>query len=501
MIKYALKTFIVFFMLGNTIAQAEELDVFHYYIGDMEKTYRKATHQWLTPTQILNGDANGGDLIVNIYSHLLCSPNDSLSACPRLAGYQNVRSDINAQIDRAMTWISNKGLQDQVKVWHIIDEPYLKNKQTSREDISYAISRLYWRSVANGYDTNIPRWVNFAHDCFKCSNNRSPFCAVQYEVSNTEHYCRAPGNATRLSLDWYNHSTARANNKVNCGNGTVDCHADEHVSQTISPTLADLKVSKFSYQDIVLIPGVHMNVSGKRISAVGGNEAVARYADLALADDEIKGVIPYLYKTPPNADIQTTIDGEPAYKAVDKMENGVESERFYQALANELGKGIQDSNYIAVFEYNDDKEFTKSSGEISPADSHYYTMGYEGAETGVYAIRRLAFYTRPNADGIYTRPVYRCAIPRPNSRSVILFSKTSNCSGVSTATLTDMVYVSPIRQGEADHMVINCRSSIAPYWDQGWTMVPPNGYPAHECTNVFGSDYIHFGTLGYSKQF
>lgn len=303
-------------------------------------------------------------------------------------------------------------------------------------------------------------------------------------MPNQVNYCGTPGNASWVSFDWY----AADTQPKNCGNGTADCHVDTHVSTFVTPTLAKLKTQKYHYQDILLYPGAYSG-GNQSISAIGANEILSRYVDIAKADNSVIGVVPFTYITPPGV----------TWKGVSTMPNGEQAEMFYEGIAIDSINGLSNASWKPVFEYNDDKQFTKT-GAMSPADSHFYTLGYQGAETGFYTIRRLAFYMKASSGGIYTSKIYRCRVARPNGRHTVYFTPNSNCDGALGAVQDGIGYVSPTSTGEADHLIVNCRKSVGPYWDQGWVLVGSGQNGSATCVSTFGSDYVYFTHIGYSKK-
>jgi len=442
--------------------------------------YRKSTHVRLTPGLVAAGAAGDNDIVAYMYWHLFCR------SCPTIPGYKFVRADIDTSVRRGLDLLQDH--KHRVKMWSIVDEPYIKG--IPRNEVEYAMSRVFWISQTSpyNYSPNIPRWVNFAHDCFL--ENYTGNCSAK---PDGEEYSGIPGNATLLSFDWYTVSTQ----ETDCGNGTADCHSDEHIQQTINPTLNALKSKIYGYQDILLYPGTWSggnsgNSANDKHSIIGTNEILARYTDIALNDPRIKGVVPFTFIHFGNATTVNKFDG------IAQMPDGEQGEMFYQAMAIENAASLQNSNYTPIFEYNDDKDFQNSG--LSVASTHKYTKGYDGAVDGNYAVRRLAFYTHKLKSGIYTKKTYRCVVQRANSRVTVFFARNSSCYGVNVIDNEHVGYISPISQGEANNAIINCRSAAAPYWDQGWTMLPPGGNASNECVRVFGSGYTHWTTIGYSKR-
>lgn len=482
-----------------TYALGNGIDEYFYFSDDNTLSYRSSTLKTVGPGASELATIGTSDIAISMSNYLFCKndpededPEDPEGpACDVLSGTTDVRADIVTQVNLAFASIVSSGKASQVKAWIIIDEPYLDadGRRIPYNDLLIATDYVRWRSQLSPYNfsDSIPRWVNFAQDCFACSGARSSACMMPQAT-----YCAIPGNLTWVGFDHYSADTQ----PDNCLNSTADCKSDDHMTSIVNPTLSRLKSHKAPYQDILLVPGTYPGNSfyvtpplgTQRLSPTGANEVLARYVDLAANDNDVIGLVPFNYLTV----IAPSVS--PAWADSDQVE------MFYQAIATTSINGLKDLTWKPVFEYNDDLEFTKS-GALSPADSHYYTLGYEGTSTGVYAVRRLAFYMKASQTAKYSSKIYRCKITKSSGRFVVFFTGNSNCDGVTVAVVDGTGYISPVATTEADHRIINCRSPALPYYDQGWTLAASGETPATVCANVFGSQYAHFSTIGYSKKY
>ncbi len=468
------------FLLGllSQISFAASIDNYFYFVDDPTISHRQATHRLVLPEHV--PQTGSEDLIVIMNWVLFCKEYQSTSQCERLPGHKNVNKSIEKKIKWTLDILKSTGKISQVKAWHIIDEPYLPTHMVPKHELEYAMNLLRWKAQEPPYNMpDLPRWVNFSHDCFSCSSRQSNACA-----SAGLGYCGIPGNAGWVGFDWYSADTQ----PKNCGNNSADCNLDQHMNNYVVPTMSALKNQAWSYQDLVLHPGTWSG-NNDGTTAVGANEALARYVDLANADSRVIGVVPFTFVSYPNNE-------EIHWKGVSTMPNGIEAERFYQAIAQDKISGLGSNGWKPVFEYSDDKEYALSSG-ISAANAHYYSLGYKGTQELAYTVRRVAFYTKTSASGDYTKKVYRCIASRANNRHTVFFATSSNCYG--DGTQAGVGYVSPVKTSSAPYKIINCRSSQSPYWDQGWMMVSSNTSENSACVSMFGHEYSYFGYLGYSK--
>lgn len=520
--KFLIGVFLFFVLFDGTKASAGDIDAYFFHFDEVTatQTYRNATHVFLTPDRVLAGDAGTNDITVTLYWQMFCPEIQQVPPvpCAEDLNFPNLRADLkdpNAPTQLGLLTsmlIALKPYKDQIKMWHIVDEPYLAATSLPKTTIEEAATRLFWISQAHGYSADIPRWVNFAKNCFK-SSGYDASCAKP--TVNTADYAGIPGSTSLHSFDWYAADTG-ANT---CGTPSFlnnHCHIDTHMTTYVVPTLAALKaamVTALNPTDIMLVPGTFSgialdgsgNVITGHLASIGANEVLARYTDLALSDSRITGLVPFTYRDPqPSAHVWEALD-------VLDATNGGQGEMFYQAIGLSQVNGLKDLSFIPVFEYNDDEEYDLNSVAISPADSHYYTAGYEGAEIPMvttpaenYGVRRLAFYMKAtytnSAPGYYTKQIFRCVILRSNGRYGVFFAPTSSCNSVPGATASGSGYVAATSNSEADHKIIQCISSALPYWDMAYTLLAAGQSGASECTKVFGSGYSYWADLGYSKK-
>ena len=539
MLKFISRLFLFCMCLAGVEASAQNLDTYFYHFDDPKLEHRKATSLFLTPEGVVREEAGPPSseqgIAVTMRFQMFCANTASNADCPRLTGTHNVKAGIDENIRNTLDRIEPH--RHKVKIWHIIDEPYIRG--VTKRDLETALNSLYWISRSRGYNVDgedgIPLWVNFALNCYLDEPRHHDRCRDQKNARINQYggdrdidisvsaFAGIPWRANLVSFDWYAsdyHADAnedsdcfgiqRVRDDDNSSNGNLaingdNCHIDDHMTNQVIPNLNVLKSMTPGHHRFVLVPGTYTGVP-HTVTAIGMNEALARYTDLANNESRVRGLVPFTFSDP---DIDITMDDDPGnpWRSINELDadHAKQAEMFYQAIAISEIDGLKDPTLIPVFEYSDDREYEDAiflpdsdDHTISPADSHHYTMGYETADKGVYSIRRLAFYAKTSRSGIYTRKIYRCEVERPNSRISVFFTTNSTCAN-NVGRQRGEGYVSPVRRGEADHRIIACNSPVRPYYDQAWTLLAPGKRGKDECEKVFGPGYNFFTVIGYSK--
>lgn len=479
-------------------AHAQTVSEFFYLNDDDTIAHRLSTKTSVFPGHSIPPTVGPNEeLIVAMADILFCiDPNEPCTP-KQGSNYSKVKDNVDDEIWDALMYLQNAGRLHQVKAWQIIDEPYIRG--ITRADIEHAGDRLKWISQSAPFlmDGTLPQWTNFAQECFACNPNR--VCNQPYDPLDPGRFCAVPGNANWISFDWYAGSENIPSNPTH--NGFKEYSIEDHVDNRVIPAITKLKATRWGpYQQIVLVPGTFSGAivnSFNAITSIGANEILSRYTDLALSDPDIIGVIAFNY-----LDADPDINGNIAHKGIEGLDasNDGQGEMFYQAIASESVAGFVDPTWKPVYEYNDDTSFSKT-GAISEADSHYYTIGRNGTEIGVYAIRRLAFYMRTAPTAEYTSKLYRCTVQQVNARSTVFFTPNANCNNSLYAVQDGHGYVSPTPTAEASHAILKCGNSMAPYWNQTWTLVETGQNHDQVCQDLYGPTYSSAGVFGYSKKF
>ncbi len=273
-----------------------------------------------------------------------------------LLDYANhqVRPDIDAQLDYLATQIAGK--EDKIKLFYVSDEPYLPEKEITRQMLEEAIGKVKAKFPG------IPTYITYAHNYFFTDKLSKP---GTQPGSNRG----IPNNLDYISFDWYS-------------NGS-DGSSKRNIEELVMPTMAKLKEMN---------PTIHVLLTGEAYSQTLTDdklpEAIFRYWDFACTDDQIVGIDHFTWANNPLFQGMTSL---PKARAIVK------------AISKEvrLKRGeLTTDNKIPVYEYLDSHD-----AENNRYEYRYDSWFWKGWTKSCYIIKELKFYIKPsgepNANDLY----------------------------------------------------------------------------------------------------
>ena len=154
MLKFISRLFLFCMCLAGVEASAQNLDTYFYHFDEPKLEHRKATSLFLTPERVVREEAGPPSSVqgiaVTMQFQMFCPNTATDAACPRLKGTHNVKAAIYTNIRDSLDRIEPH--RHKVKIWHVIDEPYIRG--VTKGDLETALHSLYWMSRSRGYDVD-----------------------------------------------------------------------------------------------------------------------------------------------------------------------------------------------------------------------------------------------------------------------------------------------------------------------------------------------------------
>jgi hypothetical protein len=273
-----------------------------------------------------------------------------------LLDYANhqVRPDIDAQLDYLATQVAGK--EDEIKMFYVSDEPYLPDKEITRQMLEEAIGKVKAKFPG------IPTYITYAHNYFFTDELSAP---GTQPGSNRG----IPNNLDVVSFDWYS-------------NGS-DGSSKRNIEELVKPTFEKLKEMNSTVKVLLTGEAYSQTLKDEQLP-----EAIFRYWDFASTDNQIIGVDHFTWADNPLFQGMTSL---PKARAVVK------------AISKEirLKRGdLTTDNKIPVYEYLDSHDAKNSRYEF-----RYDSWFWKNWTKSCYIIKELKFYIPPageaNANNLY----------------------------------------------------------------------------------------------------